>query len=103
MDGNGFGRKKIRQKEVAKTVRSGKYAEVGVNANRGVICGKMGVPIENFWSMHIRHCRLLRNIKKRVLPVFYIFSSKAPSAIALIEEAYSEGVISVIFLNCLEK
>ena len=53
MDGNGFGRKKIRQKEVAKTVRSGKYAEVGVNANRGVICGKMGVPIENFWSMHI--------------------------------------------------
>ena len=101
MDGNGFGRKKIRQKEVAKTVRSGKYAEVGVNANRGVICGKMGVPIENFWSMHIRHCT--RNIKKRVLPVFYIFSSKAPSAIALIEEAYSEGVISVIFLNCLEK
>ena len=32
-----------------------------------------------------------------------IYSSKAPSAIALIEEAYSEGVISVIFLNCLEK
>ena len=65
MDGNGFGRKKIRQKEVAKTVRSGKYAEVGVNANRGVICGKMGVPIENFWSMHIRHCRLLHEKYKK--------------------------------------
>ena len=99
MDGNGFGRKKIRQKEVAKTVRSGKYAEVGVNANRGVICGKriFGVCISDIAD----YCT--RNIKKRVLPVFYIFSSKAPSAIALIEEAYSEGVISVIFLNCLEK
>ena len=79
MDGNGFGRKKIRQKEVAKTVRSGKYAEVGVNANRGVICGKMGVPIENFWSMHIRHCRLLHEkYKKNGFCPFFIFFPQKP-------------------------
>ena len=30
-------------------------------------------------------------------------SQKLPSAIALMEEAYSDGVIPVTFLNCLEK
>ena len=60
-------------------VRSGKYAEVGVNANRGVICGKMGVPIENFWSMHIRHCRLLHEkYKKTGFARFLYFFLKSP-------------------------
>ena len=80
MDGNGFGRKKIRQKEVAKTVRSGKYAEVGVNANRGVICGKMGVPIENFleYAYPTLQINCTRNIKKRVFARFLYFFPQKP-------------------------
>ena len=38
----------------------------------------------------------------RLHKIFY-FSSKLPSATAFTEEAYSDGVIPVILLNCLEK
>ena len=77
MDETVLGGKKIRQKEVAKTVRSGKYAEVGVNANRELFVGRW-VCLSRIFGVCISdiadYCT--RNMKKTGFARFYIWIKK---------------------------
>ena len=56
------------------------------------------------WSIIcVYFCYLTHGIQAIILSQNNVNFAKQPSAIALIEDAYSEGVIPDTFLNCLEK